>query len=235
MLMRDVLKPRKGFSPRERSIFTSVWDNSCAYCEGSKGPFAIDHIIPHSKGGSCEYDNLCLACVKCNAKKSAKRLPTYYEGLLLATAKVKARRIIKRLSCVPAKSVKPKKDVFAGWSLESKEHARKVAKILNSLLELEHESSSVPGCFDGLLPPRNKLTFKINAASEKKLGFTFDEVFENLRKTIIVYEKRGKGVAEVHANLNLSSYRNTITGEGTFSIHMDMVSFKEFVAMVDGV
>lgn len=32
--------------------------------------FHIDHVIPTSKGGSDELDNLALACVSCNLSKS---------------------------------------------------------------------------------------------------------------------------------------------------------------------
>lgn len=34
--------------------------------------FTIDHIIPLSKGGTDEMENLCLACFHCNRRKSNK-------------------------------------------------------------------------------------------------------------------------------------------------------------------
>lgn len=43
----------------------------CEYChsseEASAAQFAIDHILPQSRGGSDELDNLALACQRCNS------------------------------------------------------------------------------------------------------------------------------------------------------------------------
>lgn len=36
------------------------------------GRMQIDHVLPQSKGGSSELDNLCLACELCNQYKWAK-------------------------------------------------------------------------------------------------------------------------------------------------------------------
>jgi hypothetical protein len=44
----------------------------CTYCQTTLGPFHIDHIIPVSRGGSNQDDNLCVACAPCNLTKSAK-------------------------------------------------------------------------------------------------------------------------------------------------------------------
>jgi hypothetical protein len=42
----------------------------CEYChaseEASAAQFAIDHILPHSLGGSDHLENLALACQRCN-------------------------------------------------------------------------------------------------------------------------------------------------------------------------
>ena len=46
----------------------------CRYCSSDEGPFHIDHIIPVSKGGTDDEDNLCVACVPCNLSKSDKTL-----------------------------------------------------------------------------------------------------------------------------------------------------------------
>lgn len=45
---------------------------TCQYC-GSKAPnvkLQVDHIIPISKGGITEIDNLICACEECNLGKS---------------------------------------------------------------------------------------------------------------------------------------------------------------------
>jgi hypothetical protein len=45
----------------------------CAYCqtsvENTGQPLTVDHIIPQSLGGETTYENLCLACHRCNQTK----------------------------------------------------------------------------------------------------------------------------------------------------------------------
>ena len=48
-------------------------DNKCQYC-GSTRHLTIDHVIPKSKGGSEDWDNLVVACSQCNTKKGDKLL-----------------------------------------------------------------------------------------------------------------------------------------------------------------
>lgn len=48
-------------------------DNKCQYC-GSTRHLTIDHVIPKSKGGSEDWDNLVVACSSCNTKKGDKLL-----------------------------------------------------------------------------------------------------------------------------------------------------------------
>ncbi|MCD6371183.1 MAG: HNH endonuclease [Candidatus Aenigmarchaeota archaeon] len=43
----------------------------CVYCGDNKN-LQIDHIIPFSKGGTTNLDNLQTICKKCNSKKRAK-------------------------------------------------------------------------------------------------------------------------------------------------------------------
>jgi hypothetical protein len=48
----------------------------CAYCgkEISQKEATIDHIFPKSKGGKTEWENVVLACKKCNRIKDNKTL-----------------------------------------------------------------------------------------------------------------------------------------------------------------
>lgn len=41
----------------------------CQYCGGKTPPLTVDHIIPRSRGGPDQWDNLVSACVRCNNKK----------------------------------------------------------------------------------------------------------------------------------------------------------------------
>ncbi len=49
----------------------------CGYCLTSQliiGPLLeIDHIIPGSRGGKSDEENLCLACPMCNSHKAARQ------------------------------------------------------------------------------------------------------------------------------------------------------------------
>lgn len=51
----------------------NVLGNLCEYCHSpersSSDIFTIDHLIPRSLGGSDEYDNLALACRRCNERR----------------------------------------------------------------------------------------------------------------------------------------------------------------------
>ena len=41
---------------------------SCQYC-GSKKDLTFDHLLPRSKGGKTDWDNVVTACSSCNVKK----------------------------------------------------------------------------------------------------------------------------------------------------------------------
>ena len=99
--------PRRNILAKERRVLTQAWGSKCAYCEKKSGPFAIDHIVPHSRGGTCDIENLCLSCERCNQRKKDTPLPQFYEGLILAIAKRKAARIRKALSTQKRRYRKP--------------------------------------------------------------------------------------------------------------------------------
>lgn len=41
----------------------------CQYCGKSNVQLTIDHIVPRSRGGKEEWENLVVACISCNNKK----------------------------------------------------------------------------------------------------------------------------------------------------------------------
>lgn len=67
----------------------SIYD-SCLYC-GSKKNLVIDHIVPISRGGETTFDNLALACSRCNDDKCGKLISEWLNPLELA--KVRKRMI----------------------------------------------------------------------------------------------------------------------------------------------
>lgn len=74
---RKAISKKKRFEIFKRDEFT------CQYC-GSFPPnvlLHLDHIIPVSKGGSNDEDNLITACEACNLGKSAIPLSSIPKGL----------------------------------------------------------------------------------------------------------------------------------------------------------
>ena len=46
---------------------------SCQYC-GDKKELTFDHLLPRSKGGKTDWDNVVTACSSCNVKKGGRLL-----------------------------------------------------------------------------------------------------------------------------------------------------------------
>ena len=46
---------------------------SCQYC-GSKSELTFDHLLPRSKGGKTDWNNVVTACSSCNVKKGGHLL-----------------------------------------------------------------------------------------------------------------------------------------------------------------
>jgi 5-methylcytosine-specific restriction endonuclease McrA len=70
-----ILNAFNGFFHKEvrfsrRSIFERD-KSTCQYCgtKLAKSELTIDHVMPRSRGGRDTWDNLVLACVKCNVRK----------------------------------------------------------------------------------------------------------------------------------------------------------------------
>jgi len=56
-----------------RSMIYRRDNDTCQYC-GAKSRLTIDHVIPRSKGGQDTWENLVVACSKCNTKKGSMLL-----------------------------------------------------------------------------------------------------------------------------------------------------------------
>lgn len=49
----------------------------CQYCGKRGGILELDHIVPFSKGGSDDIDNLATSCRHCNRQKRDKSLEEF--------------------------------------------------------------------------------------------------------------------------------------------------------------
>ncbi|MGY2048882.1 HNH endonuclease [Methylobacterium sp. JK268] len=49
----------------------------CTYCGSSRAPLQCDHIVPFTRGGTNDCDNLTTACGNCNRSKGNRPLETW--------------------------------------------------------------------------------------------------------------------------------------------------------------
>ena len=77
-LRRGYDRSRVATNTREADIIfeyiKSAYNNRCAYCDKKTTRLTKDHVIPISKGGEDNMENIVPACWKCNASKHAKNL-----------------------------------------------------------------------------------------------------------------------------------------------------------------
>ena len=58
---REIALTRKNILQRD--------NNCCQYCGSSSNKLSIDHVIPRSKGGPDQWENVTTACLTCNVMK----------------------------------------------------------------------------------------------------------------------------------------------------------------------
>lgn len=63
---------RAWLHPHTRAAVLERDGYRCVYCGDGDGPFHIDHVLPVSRGGSDDLENLTCACAACNLSKSNK-------------------------------------------------------------------------------------------------------------------------------------------------------------------
>jgi len=81
----DVRK-RRNASGKQRLRILARDKMRCQYCgvKGTQFELTLDHILPRSRGGRDEAENLCAACKPCNQRKGM-RTPDEARMPLLAT------------------------------------------------------------------------------------------------------------------------------------------------------
>jgi 5-methylcytosine-specific restriction endonuclease McrA len=65
--------PRKSLRFNRRNLFARD-DHRCQYCGNSKpmNQLSFDHVVPRSRGGETNWENVVAACVDCNTKKGGR-------------------------------------------------------------------------------------------------------------------------------------------------------------------
>lgn len=80
-----------------RAVFArDEW--ACQYC-GSGSDLTVDHVIPRSKGGSSEWENVVACCATCNRRK-ADRLPHQARMFPKCTPRAPHPSIFIQIACV---------------------------------------------------------------------------------------------------------------------------------------
>jgi 5-methylcytosine-specific restriction endonuclease McrA len=77
-----------------REYLLNKWERKCVYCSVENVPLQVEHIHPRAKGGSNRISNLCLACEKCNLKKSTQDVERF-----LAQKPDLLKRILSQAKC----------------------------------------------------------------------------------------------------------------------------------------
>ena len=89
MVKRKAISKKTRFETFNRDHFT------CQYC-GSKTPnvvLEVDHIIPVSKNGTNEIDNLVTSCFECNRGKSNNLLENIPKSLQDKSSEIKEKEL----------------------------------------------------------------------------------------------------------------------------------------------
>ena len=229
---------RRVIKQSERDAITKVWGGKCAYCKSKSGPFAIDHIVPVSVGGSCDLENLCLSCVNCNSLKSDTRLPYSHEGLLLGVAKRKSKSIKRKLN-VLTKDKKVKNIVSndskvrlptsegGEWVFSSRNDAGKIVRLLEAILE-EDVTEVVED--KGQLPDKVITRSKtLDAGFFDAIGFSYEDSCEMLAG--VIHELTNNRGWTIN-NLGWSATKKIGVSEYTFQFHKTKAQLNEFTNFV---
>lgn len=74
---RDIAEMRRALGDEWRLMRKQVFERdnyTCKYCGQKDGLLEIDHVVPRSRNGGDDIDNLVTACFPCNRAKGAKTL-----------------------------------------------------------------------------------------------------------------------------------------------------------------
>ncbi|MEZ4246725.1 MAG: HNH endonuclease [Polyangiales bacterium] len=72
LLLREYNRiPRTPLRLSRRNVFLRD-GNRCMYCDDEEGELTIDHVLPKSRGGQSQWENLVACCRACNLAKGRR-------------------------------------------------------------------------------------------------------------------------------------------------------------------
>ena len=99
--------PKRPVKFNRRNIFARD-GNRCQYCGKSyhSSELSLDHVIPRSRGGHSDWDNIVCCCLNCNVRKGGRTPKEAH--LRLIAAPVRPRRS-------PVVTIRLTSDKYASW------------------------------------------------------------------------------------------------------------------------
>ncbi len=99
--------PKRPVKFNRRNIFARD-RNRCQYCGKSyhSSELSLDHVIPRSRGGHSDWDNIVCCCLKCNVRKGGRSPKEAHMRLI--TPPVRPRRS-------PVVTIRLTSDKYASW------------------------------------------------------------------------------------------------------------------------
>jgi hypothetical protein len=96
LLYVDVSYDNPAYSVERRAAL--MRDNfTCQYCDESSEVWTVDHVIPRSRGGSNNRQNLVCACPECNGLKGRRTPLEWYIALQSSTPELPTRPYLERI------------------------------------------------------------------------------------------------------------------------------------------
>ncbi len=74
IMAKEYVKRKHGIAPFNRKNVLLRYGMTCQYCgvRHAAAELTYEHVVPRSKGGTTDWENIVPACLKCNNKKADK-------------------------------------------------------------------------------------------------------------------------------------------------------------------
>lgn len=89
------IRPNKRLAIYLRDNLACVW---CGTTVEDEEAMTLDHIVPHSAGGSNHESNLVTSCRRCNCSRRTRSVPSFAEAVANYHQKEDAGAIVQRVN-----------------------------------------------------------------------------------------------------------------------------------------